>query len=114
MGTILNTPIKDDIFSLEDVKSGINNLANGKENYIEGYQVEIFKMGKSILIHHHHKLLNLVIKHGFPRIWTQSLIVPIFRNADKIVPSNYRNIMVSHILAKIYGLILENMLSLWL
>lgn len=37
MGIVLNTPIKDDIFSLEDIESGINKLANGKAKYIEGY-----------------------------------------------------------------------------
>ena len=44
MGTILNAPIKDDIFSLEDIEFGINKLAKGKAKDIEGYQAEIFKM----------------------------------------------------------------------
>ena len=112
MGVILKTPIKDDIFSLEGAESGINKLANRKANDIEGYQVEIFKVGISILIPHLHKLVNLVVKYGFPKIWTQSLIVPIFKNGDKSIPSNYRTIMISDILAKIYGLILEKNLSL--
>ena len=34
MGTILSTPIKEDIFSLEDIDSIINNIANGKAKYI--------------------------------------------------------------------------------
>ena len=44
MGTILNTRIKEDEFSLEYVESGINKLTNGKAKDIEGYQAEIFKM----------------------------------------------------------------------
>ena len=102
------------IFSLDDIESGINNLTNGKAKDIEGYEVEILKMGRSILIPYLHKLLNLVVTHGFPQLWTQSLIVPKFKNGYKSVPSNYRMIMVSHILAKLYGLILEKKLSLWL
>lgn len=71
MWTILNTPTKDDIFSLEDVQFGINKLANEKAKDIEDYRAEIFKMGKYILIPHLHKFLNLVVKHGFPKIWMQ-------------------------------------------
>jgi hypothetical protein len=44
----------------------------------------------------------------------QSLIVPIFKNGDRNIPSNYRTIMISSILAKIYGISLEKKISLWL
>ena len=67
MGTILNNPIKADIFSLKDIESGIHKLANGKTKDIKRYQAEIFRMGRSILILHLHKLINLAVKHGFPK-----------------------------------------------
>ena len=114
MGTILNTPIKEDIFSLEDVESRINKLSNVKDKDIEGYKAEIFKMGRYIVIPPLHKLLNLAIKHGILKLWMQSLIIPILKNGDKSIPSNYKTIMISHILANLYGLIMENTLSLWL
>jgi len=38
----------------------------------------------------------------------------IFKNGDKIVPANYKTIMTSHILAKLYGLILENKIEIGL
>jgi hypothetical protein len=44
----------------------------------------------------------------------QKLIVPIFKNGDRNNPSNYRTIMISLILAKLYGIILEKKISLWL
>jgi hypothetical protein len=44
----------------------------------------------------------------------QSLIVPIFKNGDRNIPSNYRTIMISSILAKLYGIILEKKISLCL
>jgi hypothetical protein len=56
----------------------------------------------------------LAVKQDFPKPWHQSLIVPIFKNGDINIPSNYRTIMISPILAKIYGTILENKISLWL
>jgi hypothetical protein len=44
----------------------------------------------------------------------QSLVVPIFKNGDRNILSNYRTIMISPILAKLYGIILEKKISLWL
>jgi hypothetical protein len=44
----------------------------------------------------------------------QSLIVPIFKYGDRNIPSNYRTIMINLISAKLYGIILENKISLWL
>jgi hypothetical protein len=70
-------------------------LANGTVKDIEGYQDEIFKIRRSILIPHIHKLFNLAFKYGFPKPWTQSLIVHIFKNWDRNIPSNYRTIMIS-------------------
>ena len=100
MGTTLITPIKEDVLSLDRIESSINKLTTRKTKDIEGYQAEILKMGRFILIPYLHKPLNLVL--------------PIFKNGDKSVLSNYKAIMVSHILAKLYGLILEKKLSLWL
>ena len=37
MGNITNTPIREDIFSLEDVKFTIKKLANRKSRNIKGY-----------------------------------------------------------------------------
>ena len=114
MGTTSIPPTNEDVFYLDDIESGINKLTNGKAKDIEGYQVGILKMGRSILIPHLHKLLNIAETHGFPQLWKQRLIVPIFKNEDKIVPSNYKTITIIHILAKLYALILENKLSPWL
>ena len=60
-----------------------------------------------------HKLFNLTIKKGSPTPWTQSLIIPIFKSGDKNNPSNYRTIMISPLLAKWYGIILEK-INEWL
>jgi hypothetical protein len=64
---------KDEVFSLDDIDFEVKRFANGKDKDIEGYQVELFKMRGPILIHHIHKLFNLVVKKGFPTPWIQSL-----------------------------------------
>jgi hypothetical protein len=93
---------KDDVFLIEDIKFGVKQLANGESKDIEDYQTKILKIGGPILIPHIHKLFNLAVKKGFPKPWTQSLIVPIFKSGDKNNPSNYRTIKVSPILSKLY------------
>jgi hypothetical protein len=42
------------------------------------------------------------------------LIVDIFKNGYRNIPSNYRTIKISLILAKLYGIILEKKIILWL
>jgi hypothetical protein len=115
METIPIVPTKDFFFfSLDDIEFGVKSLTNGKAKDIEGYQDEIFKIGGPILIPHIHKLFNLIVKKGFPKPSTQSLIVPIFKNGDKNIPSNYRTSMISPISSKLYGIILEKNISIWL
>jgi hypothetical protein len=101
-------------FSLDDIEFEVKRACKWETKDIEGYQDEIFKIGGPILIPHIHKLFNLAVKQGFPKPWMQSLIVPIFKNGDRNIPSNYRTILISPILAKLYEIILENKISLWL
>lgn len=89
-------------------------MANGKAKDIEGYQAKILKIGGHVLIPHIHKLFNFVVKQGFPTPWTKGLIIPIFKSGDKNNPSNYWTIMISPLLAKLYGIILEKKMSIWL
>jgi hypothetical protein len=62
MDTIPIVPMKEEVFSLYDIDFGVKRLTNGKAKDIEGYQVEIFKIGRPILIPHMHKLFNLAVK----------------------------------------------------
>ena len=61
---------------------GVKRMENGKAKDIEGCQEEILKSGGPILIPRTHKLLNQAVKQGFPKPWTQSLIIPIFKSGD--------------------------------
>ena len=61
-----------------------------------------------------HKLFNQAMKQEFPKPWTQSIIIPILKSEDTDNPSNYRTIMISPLLARLYGIILEKKLNIWL
>ena len=84
---------------------------NGKAKDNEGCQEKILKFLGYILIPHMHKILNIVLKQGFPKTWNRSLIVPIFKIGDKNNPSIYRTIMIRHLLANLYGIILDNKIN---
>jgi hypothetical protein len=114
MENMPNNSTKDECFSIEDINFGVKRLSKGNNKDIEGYQDEILKIGGLILIPHIHKIFNLAIQQGFPKPWNQSLIVPIFKSEDKSNPSNYRNIMISPILTKLYGIVLENKIGSWI
>jgi hypothetical protein len=72
-------------FLLWKIELGVKRLANGKVKGIKGYQAEILKIGGLVLIPHIDKLFNLVVKQGFPKPWTQSFIVPVFKSGDKTI-----------------------------
>jgi hypothetical protein len=59
---IPNVSAEDDFFSIEDIKSRVKRLEKNKAKDIEGYQAEILKIGRPILIPHIHNLFNLVVK----------------------------------------------------
>ena len=82
-------------------------LENGKDKHIEGCQEEILKIGGPLLILHIHKIFVQAIKQEFPTPWTQILIIPIFKSGNKNDPYNCWTIMISPLLAKLYGTILE-------
>ena len=114
MDTIPIFPAKEEFFFLYNIEFGVKWLANEKAKDIEGYQDEMFKIGGPILIPHIHKLFNLVVKKWFPKPWMQSLIVPIFKNGDRNIPSNCRTIIIIPILAKLYVIVLEKKIIFWL
>ena len=58
--------MEDEFFSLKDTTFRIKHLMNGKTKDIEGYQIEILKIGGFVLIPHIHKILNLIVKQDFP------------------------------------------------
>jgi hypothetical protein len=104
----------DEVLFLDDIEFGVKRFANGKAKDIEGYQAESFKIGGSIHIPHIHNLFNLAVKEGFLKPLMQSLIVPILKNGYRNIPSNYKTIIISLILPKLYGIILEKKIILWL
>jgi hypothetical protein len=114
VGNTPNVSIEDESFSIEYINFGFKRLMEGKGKDIEIYQAKIIKIKVLIPIPCIQKLFNLLVKKGFPKPWTQSPIVHVFKICHKSSPSNYRTIMISPLLSKIYISVFENNINMWL
>ena len=69
-----------------------------------------------VSLHTRHWIMTIIeqtIKQGFPNDWLMNWIKPIFKAGDKNQVSNYRTIMVSLTIAKLYCTIMEKKISTW-
>lgn len=108
---ITNTTTK--LFSVEDVKRGIKKLASGKAQDIHGLQANFFKWGAEILAPIIKRILNNITQGNFPIEWTTSIVIPLYKSGDISDPSNYRTIMVNPLLGKLFGSMMECIISTW-
>jgi len=67
----------------------------------------------SILALHITEIFNKVIWKGFPRDWTTSLTITLFKSGDINNPSNYKTIMINHLFANLFNGMVENRISKW-
>ncbi|XP_057842732.2 uncharacterized protein LOC131052150 [Cryptomeria japonica] len=108
---IVNTSVE--LFTVDDIKHGIKNLANGKASDIDGLQAKFFKWGVELLAPHIKGIFNSVIQDGFPTDWKTSVVIPLFKSGDINNPSNYHTIMVNPLLGKLFKSMVEHRISSW-
>jgi len=65
------------------------------------------------LASHIMKIFNNIIQQGFPRDWTTSLAITLFKSGDINNPSNYRTIMINPLFAKLFSRMVEDRISKW-
>ena len=97
----INTNSK--LFTLQEVENGIKKLKTGKAKDLVELQVKYLKWGMNALAPHIMKIFNNIIQQGFPRDWTTSLAIPLFKSGDINNPSNYRTIMINPLFAKLFS-----------
>ena len=70
------------------------------------------KAGASALLPALRKLFNLIFSSGiYPKDWSNSYILPLFKSGDKKLPENYRGIAIGNSLGKLFNLILNSRLD---
>lgn len=102
-----------EIFTTKEVSKAIQGLMNGKARDSQGLNAEMIKWGGENLIQKIHECMNRAVAEGFPLPWTKNTLVPIFKGGKKEEAGNYRTIMVSNLMAKVFGKILEKKISGW-
>lgn len=96
---------------LQEVENGIKTLKTGKEKDSVELQAEYLKWGMNALALHIIEIFINIIHQGFPRDWTTSLAIPLFKSGDINNPSNYRTIMIDPLFAKLFDSMVEDIIS---
>ena len=98
---------------LQEVEIGIKKLKTGNAKDLVELQAKYLKWGRNTLAPHIMEIFNNIIEQGFPRDWTTSVEVPLFKSGYINHSSNYRTIMINPLFAKLFGSMVENRISKW-
>lgn len=105
--TLERIAIPDDslncIIKKEEVHDIVKHLKLGKSVYLDEVSNEAIKCGYSYLDKCLLHLYNTVLKSRvFPDLWSESIITPLHKKGDKLDVNNYRGIMISSCVGKIF------------
>lgn len=103
-----------EIPSVEEVRSAINRLKNGKAPGEDQLSPELIKKGGGALTAQVHDIVCSVWeKETMPNDWKTGVICPVFKKGDKTVCSNYRGITLLSCVYKIFSMILLDRLNVY-
>ena len=97
-----------------ELKTAIFSQKNNKSTGTDRLCAELFKESFDIISPFLLKLYNRLFSNGeYPRLWSEGIIVPIFKGGNLEEAGNYRGITLINILGKVYSQILLNRLNKW-
>ena len=99
----------------------IKNTKTGKTTFLDDVSNDALKLGLPVLEPAILHLFNDVVHvHAFPKTWNEGLILPIHKKGDKLNVDNYRGIIISSCISKIFLKVIVsridsymNRLNLW-
>jgi len=98
----------DEKISVEEVRSSICRLKNGKAPGVCGITGGMLKAGGEAVVQWLHKIVDLAWSSGnVPMDWQKAVIVPIHKKGSKTQCKNYRGISLLSIPGKVYASVLE-------
>jgi len=99
---IINVPINDN-----ELRESVKLLKTGKSIYLDEISNEAIKCGINVLEAPILHLFNNVLEHSnFPQCWGDGLIKPLHKKNDKLCVDNYRGIIISSCIGKLFTKIL--------
>ncbi|RUA06843.1 MAG: hypothetical protein DSY43_01110, partial [Gammaproteobacteria bacterium] len=100
--------------SAEEIRSAIKNLKVGKAAGPDELVAEMFKHSASFLVPYLTQLFNAMFHKGhYPKTWTKSILVPIYKKGSINNPDNYRGISLTSTFSKIFTHVLNKRLQVW-
>ena len=86
-----------------DLEKSVKDLKMNKSSYLDNISNEVIKHGLDILEGPLIMLYNKIISIGqFPKAWSDGIIVPLHKKDDKLDTNNYRGIVISSCLGKLF------------
>ena len=104
---LISNPLNNEssIKSCEIIKA-IKPLKNGKS--VDLISNEMLKNTIPSILDPLTKLFNFIFNKGnFPKIWSDSILVPLHKKGSKADPNNYRGISVTSNLGKVFNKIIQ-------
>ena len=105
----LNADITED-----EVITGIKKLKSGRAAGLDEILAEMLKCSSPVAVQLICRFFNAIFSRGhFPKVWTKSSIVPIFKKGDPSNPDNYRGICLASIFSKVFTSIITKRIQNW-
>src|SRR5699024_3165023 len=109
--SIRETGTNSEEISREEMVMQVGRLKKGRAPGRDGIQNEAWMYGTEGMRERLRKIMNEIWKGGgFPRQWTEGLIIPIHKKGDRHEVSNYRGITLLNTSYKLYAMILHEKL----
>ena len=95
-----------------EITQAIKSLKMNKSVGFDAVSNEMLRYSQHIMTPLLNKLFNMILSQGkYPAVWCKGYIIPIFKNGDPLMPSNYRGIAILSALSKLFNRILNDRLS---
>jgi len=109
--SIRETVTNSEEISREEMVMQVGRLKKGRAPGRDGIQNEAWMYGTEGMRERLRKIMNEIWKGGgFPRQWTEGLIIPIHKKGDRHEVSNYRGITLLNTSYKLYAMNLREVM----
>ena len=109
MNDVLNSAI-----TKEEIVRAVRKLKCNKSAGPDSLIAELFKYSGTMIIDFLHVFFNALFEKGiFPKNWTHSIVIPLYKKGNINDPNNYRGISLCDISSKLYSRIINDRLQTW-
>ena len=96
--------VLDQEYSLNEISATCLELKNNKSGGGDGLLNVMLKYGQFVLLPYFLRLFNYILSSGnYPKLWSNGLVLPIYKSGSAHDPCNYRSIAITSCLAKLFN-----------